>query len=329
MKNTDILQKLFAENGEGTGLAFSRLSVENVDFPDSLFDPDITVKEQYCGVIPPIIVCEKDHRYSVIDGCKRLVLLRRKNIKESTFVVVNDCDSFSSSMLRILLNRDRLLALREKILFVSWLKDNMADYEYRKYTSELGISDRERFELERLSECPDSILDAVDRGFADSAVASDLKSMSKDDCDACLNLMSKVNLSRQQQRELVEWMPEIAFGEDKTLRALLKESQITEILENESANQPQKAQKIRDTIFKKRFPDLAALKQKWSAMVNKVNPDQARIRFNVPEAFEKNRLEIRIILDEAQKATELITKLGSICKETWEKLIYPGNQKPE
>lgn len=329
MKNTDILQKLSAENGEGTGVVFSRISVENVDFPDSLFDPDITVKEQYCGVIPPIIVREKDHRYSVIDGCKRLVLLRRKNIKETGFVVVNGCDSFSSSMLRILLNRGRLLVLREKILFISWLKDNLTDGEYRDATTELGISDRERFELERLSECPGCILDAVDKGVADSAIVTDLKSLNKDDCDACLDLFSRVNLSRQQQRELVEWLPEIAFAEGNTVCTLLKESQISEILEKESINQPQKAQKIRDLIFKKRFPDLAALKQKWSVMVNRINPDQARIRFNVSEAFEKNRLEIRIMLDEAQNAIELVTKLGSICKETWEKLIYPGNQKSE
>ena len=70
-----------------------------------------------------------------------------------------------------------------------------------------------------------------------------------------------------------------------------------------------------------------ALKQKWSYMVNKVNPDQRRIRFNVSEAFEKNRLEIRITLDEAEKATELISKLGSISKDTWERLIYPGHQQ--
>lgn len=326
MRNTDLLQKLTAENIDWTGMAFCRLSVENVDFPDSLFDPHIEVKEQYCGVIPPIIVCQKGHRYSVIDGCKRLILLRKKNIRETGFLVVNDCDSLSSSILRILLNRGRMLLLREKILFISWLKDNLADDEYRSIVSELGISDRERFELERLSECPVHLLDAVDKGIADSAVVSDLKSMCKEDCDACLDLFSRVNLSRQQQRELVEWLPEIAFAEAKTICALLNESQIKEILENESVNQPQKAQKIRDLIFKKRFPDLAALKQKWSVMVNKVNPDQARIHFNVPEAFEKNRLEVKIILDEAQKAVELIANLGSICKETWEKLIYPGNQ---
>lgn len=326
MKNTDLLQKLTNENGDGTGVAFSILSVEKVDFPDSLFDPDITVKEQYCGFIPPIIVREKDRRYSVIDGCKRLVLLRRKNIRETGFVVVNDCDSFSSSMLRILLNGNRKLLLREKILFISWLKDNLTDDEYRNTASELGISDRERFELERLSGCPVNILDAVDKGIADSAVVSDLKSMSKEDCDACINLFSQVSLSRQQQRELVEWLPEIAFAEEKTICALLKENQIKEILDNLSVNQPQKAQKIRDLFFKRRFPDLVALKQKWSVMANKVNPDQARIHFNVSEGFEKNRLEVRIILDEAQKAVDLITRLGSICKETWEKLIYPGNQ---
>jgi ribosome maturation protein Sdo1 len=136
-----------------------------------------------------------------------------------------------------------------------------------------------------------------------------------------------VNFTCQQQRELVEWLPEIAFAEEKSICALLKESQISEILQNQSINQPQKAQKIRDLIFEKRFPDLVALKQKWSYMVNKVNPDQRRIRFNVSEAFEKNRLEIRITLDEAEKATELISKLGSISKDTWERLIYPGHQQ--
>jgi hypothetical protein len=186
MKNTDILQKLSAENGEGTGVAFSRLSVEDVNFPDSLFDPDIIVKEQYCGIIPPIIVNEKDHRYSVIDGCKRLILLRRKKIRETGFLVVNGCDSYCASMLRILLNRSRILALREKILFISWLKENLTDDQYRDAVFELGISDRERSELERLRECPEYILKAVESGIADIAIVSDLKPMSRDDCDACL-----------------------------------------------------------------------------------------------------------------------------------------------
>ncbi len=325
MKSTDILQKLTAESGEGINLIYSRLLVEKVDFPDTLFEPDIPVQNQYCTVMPPIIVCKKNSRYTIIDGCKRLVLLRRRKIEEADFAIIDSvCDSFVYSLLRILLNRGRTLLLKEKILFLNWLKVNLDDQEYKRIVCGLGISDKERFELERLLTCALPVLNAVDSGVADCTVASDLNSMSTVDRDAFLSLFSKVSFSRQQQRELIEWLPEIAFTEQCSVHALLGEITITEILENGSINQPQKAQKIRDQIFKKRFPNLVELKQRWSALVNKVNPDPARIHFNVSEFFEKNRLEVKLTLNEAQKAGELFAKLGSISNETWEKLIYPA-----
>lgn len=324
MKSIDILQRLTVEGGEGISLVYSRLLVEKVDFPDTLFDPDIPVQNQYCTVMPPIIVCKKNSGYTIIDGCKRLVLLRRRKIEEADFAIIDSVyDRFTFSLLRILLNRGRMLLFREKITIVKWLKGNLNDQEYISFVRGLGISDKERYELERLLDCPLPILNAVDRGVADCTIVSDLNSMSTADRDAFLNLFSKVSFSRQQQRELIEWLPEIAFTEKCSVQALLGQISITEILENGSVNQPQKAQKIRDQIFKKRFPNLVELKQRWSGLVNKVNPDPARIHFNVSEFFEKNRLEVKLSLNEAQKATELFAKLGSICEETWEKLIYP------
>lgn len=325
MNSSKILQKLTAEAGE-LDLVFSRLPLDQVKLPDFLFDSKIPVPDQYCDMLPPIFVCKMESGYTVIDGCKRLICLHRKKIKESIFAIINTGgDSFKSSLLRICLNRGRILHLREKILFISWMKNNLDSDEYRIAVSELGFSDRERFELEKLSECPDFIVDAVVNGVADQSIVSDLKSLNENDCQACLLLFSKISFSRQQQRELIEWLPEIAFPAAVSIEQFLSDKQISAIVSNESYNLPQKAQKIRDLIFAKRFPHLDELKKRWTDLVNKTNPDSARVHFKVSENFEKNRMEVRVILTEAGKAEEIFKKLGSISTETWDKLIYPGD----
>lgn len=328
MSNTKTLKMNFVDNEKIMELSFSNLLLEQIELPDFLFDSSLCIPDQYSEVLPPIIVLKKRTGYVIIDGCKRYLLLRKKGINKFTFGIIDlPLDSFQSGMLRINFNRGRNLHLREKIKIIGWLKDNCDSDKYKCYVADLGISDRERSELERLIDSPAYVLDAIDNGYVDPGVASDLESLDSAYRQSFLQMFSIVPFSRQQQRELLEWLPEIAYAASIAIGDILGSDELISILKNDKINLPQKAQKIRDYIFKRRFPHLVEVKKRWSDIANKTNPDTSMIHFAASEAFEKKRLEVRITLTDAEKANLLFEKLSLISKDTWANLIYPGDHE--
>lgn len=325
MSDTEKLHNFSALNPEANELIFEKLPLKEIEIPYSLFDPSVSIALSDASKMIPIIVCKKETGYLVIDGCKRLLHLKHKGAKETIAVVIDKtCSDSEIGMLRILLNRGRTWQLREKIKFIKWSNANYQNEDYRQISAETGISDRERHEIEQLFDCDETMLNAIDKGELDISVAGDLKRLGESDICALLKLFATLKLTRQQQRELLEWLPEIAYSESVSVEQILAGNDICCIVNNEKINPPQKAQKLRDKIYERRFPNLVKVKKEWNNLVNKVNPDPSKVHFTASEAFEKNKLEVRITLNDAKKAVSLFEKFGKISEEAWRKMIYPG-----
>lgn len=326
MSSTNLLQNLFTQSSEEYHIEYKKLSIDCIRQPGSLYYSEIDCDHNDNAVILPIVVWKNENTYSIVDGCKRFAHMVSKGIRECICGIINlPFDSLKSAALRIQLNKTRNLHLREKVQFVSWMKENCESECYRQSVMELGISDKERFELEKLTTCSDTVINAVCKGIIDLQTASVLDMMNETDLAVCLDLFAKIPFSRQQQRELLEWLPEIAFSSGETVCSVLNDNEINDILRNEKINIPQKAQKIRDCFFQKRFPTIVKVKECWTEHINKINPDPSKVHFSTSEAFEKNRLELKITLIDGQKAVSILKKLSEISKEDWEKLIYPGS----
>jgi hypothetical protein len=127
----------------------------------------------------------------------------------------------------------------------------------------------------------------------------------------------------QTQRELTEWLPEIAYRENVPVGAIINSENIQSILKSEKLNAPQKHQKIRDELYKKRFPEYSKLQEKWKKNAASANPAPSKIRFAPSPAFEKKRLEIKLTIQSAEEAKELLNALSKIEASVWDELLYP------
>jgi hypothetical protein len=143
------------------------------------------------------------------------------------------------------------------------------------------------------------------------------------DQEAFLSLSKDLQLSLQTEREFLEWLPEIAYSRKQSVASVLQAEEINSTRNSPILNAPQKIEKIRACVFSMRFPQYDAALKQWKQVANKAFGDTSNIAVMPNPYFEKNRLELRIRISNADEAEEVMRKLAALPKSTWASLIDP------
>jgi hypothetical protein len=295
---------------------------QNKTFPESM-------------LLMPLVVCsspENDSQYIIIDGYKRFVALLEKQPDTITCMVFDTNSMIHAGKMRIELNNSRPISFKEKFFFLKWAKLNGDESDYLAISQQLSVFGKDLRDFEELFDASEILIDAVLKGFLDSTIVSELKFFSEEDTNAVLQLFTRFPFTRQMQRELLEWLPELVYRSKKSIIELIELEYVKKTIEDRKLNDPQKIKKIRDHYYELRFPTLIRAKKAWNTLASTLNPAPSNVIFSPSEAFEKNMLEVKIRITEAQQGIDTLKKLSEISTEDWESLIYPAllfNAKPE
>jgi hypothetical protein len=146
------------------------------------------------------------------------------------------------------------------------------------------------------------------------------------DRDAYFALTHGLRLSCQTEREVLEWLPEIAYSHRQSIAAILGSDEINAIKNNAALNPPQKIQKIFAHVFSLRFPQYDALLKQWKRLERKTFAGMRKVSVTASPYFEKNRLELRILVSDPQEACITLGKMAAIPESTWASLIDPSKR---
>ena len=324
MSDTEKSCNSTGEPDSGLRLSFDRIPMDRLLLPQDLWSDKVPIGKDALALCLPLIVARQGDVFLIIDGCKRF---KSHAGQERTAlpcgVIEPKLDPVRLGLMRIELNCGRLLHDREKLLFVQWLKTHLDQKSYRQQLTKLGLSPNEQHEFEQLAGSSTTLISAAMEGLLDRAVAPEMQHLSEADSAALLGFFTNLSFSRQMQRELAEWLNEIAFIKKTPLPALLQSDTFTAILDDRHLNNPQKAAKIHETAHAMRFPLYAKVKKAWQEHGRRVNPDPSKVAFQASPAFEKNSLEVRIKTADAQSIHSIVQKLASLDLEAWQKLIDP------
>lgn len=305
-------------------LSFVMLPVDLISLPRELSDARIPVSQETVALFLPIIVRKDREAYVIVDGSKRFrALIDAGRTHCSCGVIQALMDEKQAGLLRIRLNCGRELHPREKLLFIRWLKSSLDQDHYQRFSHELRLNPAERHDFEKLSACSEHIVEAVMQGTLDPTVAPDITLLGEPDASALIRLFAALSFSRQMQRELTEWLHEIAFISRSSIQDIIASPEIDGILSSAKLNAPQKTAAIHDFAFSRRFPLYAQAKKHWKEIVRKVNPDPSAVTFQAAPSFEKNSIDLHIKLNDASKATGLMRDLAAISSEEWQKVLDP------
>jgi hypothetical protein len=275
--------------------------------------------------LEPLITYEHDGKFHIVDGYKRYQSLKSNNSPFAFGTIITPKpDTLQAGMLRIILNNKRGLSLKEKLHYLSWIKNKLSTETYIQMTEYLKISAKERYDLEKNFNAPESIIKKIEEGILDLSVSPDLIRLNESDQSALISFFSRLPLSKSNQREFIDWLPEISYRDNMSITHLVNMNEIIVLLNDKKLNGPQKIQKIRDHFYCIRFPNLSEDRKYWNSLSRRLNPDSRRVHFTPSEAFEKNRLEIKITLGNPDDALTIFEKLKNISLDEWKELIYPA-----
>lgn len=329
MKGSEVLQistgNIFKELPDKLSFSPKIVSISDLTLPQELFNPEIPLSEaNLFDLFLPIIVRPDNHTFTIIDGCKRYMKFEKTG--ESTIlcnIINTELDEFTTGLLRLALNRDRPQTLQEKILFLSWLKNNGTKETFEEYAQNAGFSPRDIQIMRPLFSGESNMKDALFNGIIDISLLTYFQVLTPEDQQCFIKIGKRMKFSLQTQRELLEWLPEIACNENKTVCDILCEEQITNILEDIKLNNPQKIQKMHSLLYKRKFPRLSEARNIWQKQAAALNPDPSRVTFVPNPNFEKNLLEIKISVTDSQNAATILKKLADVPPGEWQTLIYP------
>ncbi len=316
-----------------SSIAFETIAVKELLPPENLFDEKIPpAPAAALDALIPIIAAKNKEQglYTIVDGCKRVTKMLETNQNTCVCGIFTDIlDAKAIGLMRIYLNKSRDLSMREKICFYKWLNKNCAGNDFEEIAELLGFSSSLRRELRPLLECRDNVLDAIAGNRLSVRLVPDFCLMEERDREAFLEAFCDLQLSLQTQHEFLEWLPEIACARKTTVSGLLQSEDIQKIIHDKNPNGPQKIEAIREILHSYKFPRYSEAMEKWKKLAASTgrtvleNEPSSKIVFVPSQAFEMNRLEMRISISRAPAAKEIFQKLSDVPQSTWAQLMYP------
>lgn len=330
MRSTEESQNTTADIWDSmdlsAGMKFEMLPIETVKLPDSLYDPKAAVagEDPFMSVLPLIVSESGDGLFTIIDGCKRFGRFREKGRDMVPCGILEPApEPVIRGLMRIYLNRGRELHICEKINFLSWLKDNVKMRSGLTAASFLGISSGEMYDIAPLCNAGDRVVDAVAGGLLHTRNVRDFLLLSPHDREVFIDVFGAYKLSMQTQREFLTWLIETASSENTGIESVLNEISLQDVLQDESLNAPQRIERVRNMLYARRFPELSKTEKSWKMATRAVNPDPAKIFFEHYPYFEKDRLTVKVCIENPKEAKDFFTQLSQITQDIWNKIICP------
>jgi hypothetical protein len=266
------------------------------------------------GVLnPPYLLKDSDGNFTVVAGYRRLLGVRELGWQDLVCQIVPD--NFPPFKALLLNLNDNLIHRRlnniEKGMVLKRLARFLKSEEIvANFMPILGIpSNKQTLELFLgLEELEEAIRIAVAMERLSLRVAGLMSSIGIDDRLRINDLFTSLKWSFNKQWEATQWIIEIASREERSIKEVVDEGEIIEILNNDRMNDPQKVKTIVKILKTRRFPSLLAAEKSFKIGLSKL-PLPSGVKIISPPFFEGIDYKLEIVF---RKGEELRGKLEEL-----------------
>lgn len=270
------------------------------------------------GLINPPVLMKSEKNYQVICGYKRVLACQKLNFREIAAVVYNqgELDELKAFQMNIYDNITiRELNPIEKAEVINRLLNVFKVNEgeiIQKYLSLISLQpNRNVFKMYlSLIDLEDEIKHALIGKTIVVRTAIELKTFVVEDRLKIFNFMLNLKMGTNKQQEIITYLKEIHKRDNVSIGQILSEKELSRIIEDKKLTIPQKANKARWFLRKKRYPKLIEAEKHFAKKLKelKLSPE---ITITPPPYFESDEFELKFKF----KNPEDIKKLGENLQE--------------
>ncbi len=269
------------------------------------------------GVLnPPYLLRNSDSTFTVVAGYQRLLAVREMGWSNIVCQILPDnFPPFEALLLNLYDNLvHRHLNSVEKGMVLKRLTRFLDREEIvTSFMPILGISsNRQTLELLlSLKELEETIRISVAMERLSLRVAGLMVSLGKDDRLRISDLFTSLKWSFNRQWEVTQWITEIASREGRSIKEIIDEGEILQVLNNERMNNPQKVKSIVKILKARRFPSLLGAEKSFKKSLSNISLP-SRVEVIPPPFFEGIDYKLEIVFTKGRELKEKLAVLSHL-----------------
>jgi hypothetical protein len=305
--------------------AFASVALDRIDTQDHRYkittggpSESLVASIKRAGVLtPPVLLPKNDDLLIIISGFKRIATLRRLGASETiAWVLDREVAPERCAEIAIADNAaQRTLNAVEQGRAILLLETLYPDADkVCQVAGELGISLNPRVanKLRMAAQMNDALQKSLVNGEVALPVALQLADMADPSvAETIAALIGTMGLGLNRQRELLDWLMSISRREKISMRKLLDEEQIIEVIENPDLDRKQKAHLLRHYFRRRRYPAMADIEARFRNALKSLHLGEG-IRLEPPPHFEGTTYSLRIDFKDQDEFNDRYQRLGKV-----------------
>ncbi|MGD8963640.1 MAG: ParB/RepB/Spo0J family partition protein [Desulfobacterales bacterium] len=268
------------------------------------------------GLLHPPMLIENRSGYGVVCGFRRIAACRQLGWKSiSAIIHAADQDRFQIARLAIADNSlQRPLNLIETSRALNLLADTSPDRQQLEMAAlalGLPVHPAVATKVQQLCRLAIPIQQGILSGSINLAMALELRKMDAKDAEMLVALFNRLKLGLNKQRELLLLVTEIAKCEDTSIRELIDEQPLQDILQNADLDRAIQRQQIRSLLRQKRYPAITEAEANYQKQVRQLKLGK-HIQLVPPRDFEDTTYAMTLHFQNRQELNDLNAKINRI-----------------
>ena len=271
---------------------------------------------KHLGILHPVIIYrDKDGRFHLVDGKKRVQFATQSRTEKISSIVLPESTPVTDIITLILSDRKTEIgqSVINKILFICFTMTVSAPEPWilSSLCVQLGFKPYFEFlkDCERINHLPEEVkLFCHEKKFS----MKQMMNLSYYPEDILLQLMRwrhYIQLTASTMDELASNLKDHLKAHKRTVEDFLLENEVQDIIQS-SMSPRDKTERMRSLIYMKRFPVLSEINTRIGEKISQLNLPKG-ISVNWDRTLENKNVDITVHLEEPEKMTELIHKLNS------------------
>ncbi|MFC1875892.1 ParB/RepB/Spo0J family partition protein [Thermodesulfobacteriota bacterium] len=275
---------------------------------------DLAISVKHVGLINPPILIQKQDRYSIVAGFRRIAAMHKLNYRQISAKVMPP-ESLPLECIRIAIadntsqrKLDILEISRALVLLDAYVEDRECLFKEAK---NLGLPDNHQHigKIMGIRRLPHLIQEGIYQNRISLNMAAELQEFDASTGILLARLFMELKLNRNKQREICSHLKEIAHREKRGTQEILLSEGLSEVLADKDLDNLQKTRVVRSNLRRRRFPNLSLAEESFQHNLRKLNLGSG-IRLLPPEYFEGTFLKLSMSFKNETELKEQIDILN-------------------
>ena len=299
------------------------VSLAHIDTQDSTFRittcnqlEDLLDTIPSFGLLHPPVLIENTSGYSVVCGFRRIAAclqLRWKSL--SARILIDARDRFKIARPAIADNiLQRPLNLIETSRALNLLMDTSQDHQQLKKAAlmlGLPVNPAVVKKLEQICRLAIPIQEGILSDTINLSMALELGKMDAQDAEMLVTLFKRLKLGLNKQRELLQFVTEIAKREDISIQQLIAEPPLQDLLKNADMDRATRRQQIRTMLRQRRYPVITEAEANYQKQVRQLKLGKD-IQLIAPRDFEGTTYALTLHFKNERDLGDLNAKINKL-----------------